>query len=160
MFFVCLAADAVDEGGLSRDRPIPEEGLVERYLPECKFRGRDNHKIRYAVLAVAAVHGGVELDLLEEVAYSATDDFRSYAGLAAVAWARAVADQRGVALREPVPSLLRPGPALASTPTSSGTRCLCPLCAASHSSPALTGMWATSPARPLTGLGKLLLWRR
>jgi hypothetical protein len=98
--FVRLAADALDEGGVSRDRPIPEEGLVERYLPECKFRGRDNRKIRYAVLAVAAVHGGAEVDLLEEVAYWATDDFWSYAGLAAVAWARAVADQRGMALAE------------------------------------------------------------
>ena len=98
--FVRLAADALDEGSVSRDRPIPEEGLVEQYLPECKFRGRDNHKIRYAILAVAAVHGGVQLDLLEEVAYWATDDFWSYAGLAAVAWARAVADQLGMALPE------------------------------------------------------------
>ena len=96
--FVALAADALAEGGVSRDRPISEEGLVERYLPECEFRGRDNRKIRYAVMAAAAVHGGVELDLLEEVAYWATDDFWSYAGLAAVTWARAVADQRGIAL--------------------------------------------------------------
>ncbi|HXW80395.1 MAG TPA: hypothetical protein VEJ84_12900 [Acidimicrobiales bacterium] len=42
----------------------------------------------------------VELDLLEEVANWATDDFWSYAGLAAVAWARAVADQRGIALAD------------------------------------------------------------
>ena len=98
--FVALAADALAEGGVSRDRPISEEGLVERYLPECRFRGRDNRKIRYAVMAAAAVHGGVELDLLEEVAYWATDDFWSYAGLAAVAWARAVADQRGIALTD------------------------------------------------------------
>ena len=96
--FVRLAADALEEGGVSRERPISEEGLVDRYLPECKFRGRDNHKIRYAVLAGAAVHGGVELDLLEEVANWSTDDFWSYAGLAAAAWARAVADQRGIAL--------------------------------------------------------------
>lgn len=98
--FVRLAADALEEGGISRDRPIHEEGLVERYLPECKFRGRENHKIRYAVLVVAAVHGGAEPDLLDEVAYWATDDFWSFAALAAVAWARAVADQRGMALPE------------------------------------------------------------
>jgi hypothetical protein len=98
--FMALAADALAEGGVSRECPISEEGLVERYLPECKFRGRDNHKIRYAVMAAAAVNGGVELDLLEEVAYWATDDFWSYAGFAAVAWARTVADQRGIALPE------------------------------------------------------------
>ena len=96
--FVALAADALAEGGVSRDRPVSEEGLVKRYLPECQFRGRDNRKIRYVVMAAAAVHGGVELDLLEEVAYWATDDFWSYAGLAAVAWARAVADQRNIPL--------------------------------------------------------------
>ncbi len=98
--FVALAADALAEGGVSRDRPVSEEGLVKRYLPEGQFRGRDNRKIRYAVMAAAAVHGGVELDLLEEVAYWATDDFWSYAGLAAVAWARAVADQRNIPLTD------------------------------------------------------------
>ncbi len=98
--FIAVAADALAEGGVSRARPLSEEGLVERYLPECEFRGRDNRKIRYAVMAAAAVHGGLELDLLEEVAYWATDDFWSYAGLAAVAWARAVADQRGMALAD------------------------------------------------------------
>ena len=98
--FVALAADALAEGSVSRARPVSEEGLVERYLPECEFRGRDNRKIRYAVMAAAAVHGGVELDLLEEVAYWATDDFWSYAGLAAVAWARALADQRDMALAD------------------------------------------------------------
>ncbi len=98
--FIALAADALAAGGVSRDRPVSEEGLVERYLPECEFRGRDNRKIRYAVMAAAAVQGGVELDLLEGVAYWATDDFWSYAGLAAVAWARAVADQRGMALAD------------------------------------------------------------
>jgi hypothetical protein len=51
-------------------------------------------------MAAAAVNGGVELDLLEEVAYWATDDFWSYAGFATVAWTRAVADQRGMALPE------------------------------------------------------------
>ena len=98
--FVALAADALAEGGASRDRPVSEVGLVQRYLPECEFRGRDNRKIRYAVMAAAVVHGGVEVELLEEVTYWATDDFWSYAGLAAVAWVRAVADQRGIALAD------------------------------------------------------------
>ena len=46
-----------------------QEGLRERFLPECAFRGRQNAKLQYAVLAAAGVHGGTELDLLDEVAY-------------------------------------------------------------------------------------------
>jgi hypothetical protein len=92
--FMRMAADALDEGAVGRDNPLSEEELVKRYLPECEIRGRDNHKIRYAVLAAAATHGGVEVDLLEEVVYWGSDDFWSYAALAAVAWIRAVADQR------------------------------------------------------------------
>jgi hypothetical protein len=95
-----LAADALELGGVSAEHPMPAEGLVDRYLPECRFRGQDNPKIRYALLAVAATHGGVEVALLEEVAYWKTDDFWSYAGLAALAWIRAVSDQRGRPLAE------------------------------------------------------------
>ena len=98
--FIRLAAEALGLGGVSAERPLSSEGLVERYLPECRFRGRDASKLRYALLAAAATHGGVEVDLLDEVANWVTDDFWSYAGLAAVAWARAVADQRGLPLAE------------------------------------------------------------
>ena len=98
--FMGLAVNALQIGGVGRDRPFSEEGIVEKYLPECRFRGRDNHKIRYAVLAVAATHGGVEVDLLEEVAHWATDDFWSYAGFGAAARIRAVVDQRGIPLPE------------------------------------------------------------
>ena len=88
------------EGGVSPATPISEAGLIEAHLPECEFRGRDNHKIRYALLAAAAIHGGVEVDLLDEVVDWATDDFWSYAGFAAVAWIRAVVESRGMALDE------------------------------------------------------------
>jgi hypothetical protein len=98
--FMRAAADALLLGAVSSERPMAAEGLVERYLPECSFRGRDNRKIRYAVLAVAATHGGVVVDLLDEVAYWESDDFWSYAGFAAIAWIRAVSDQGGVALAE------------------------------------------------------------
>lgn len=98
--FMRVAADALRLGEVNPERPIPSEGLMGRYLPERQFRGRDNRKIRYAVLAVAATHAGVEVDLLEEVAYWESDDFWSYAGFAAIAWIRAVSDQRGLALDE------------------------------------------------------------
>jgi hypothetical protein len=96
--FMRVAADALRLGGVSIDQPMPSEGLVERYLPECRFRGRENRKIRYALLAVAATNGGIEVDLLDEVVYWETDDFWSYAGYASIAWIRAVSDQRGMPL--------------------------------------------------------------
>jgi hypothetical protein len=43
------------------------------------------------VLAVAAIHGGAEPDLLDEVAWWQTDDFWQYALYAAVAYIRAAA---------------------------------------------------------------------
>ncbi len=98
--FMRLAAEALGLGGVSAERPLSSEGLVERYLPECGFRGKDASKLRYALLAAAATHGGVEVELFDEVAYWGTDDFWSYAGLGAVAWARAVADERGLPLAE------------------------------------------------------------
>lgn len=101
--FMRLAADSLSLGGVDAARSMPAEGLVDRYLPECRFRGRDNRKIGYAIIAVGATHGGVEVDLLDEVPYWETDDFWRYAGLAAVAWIRAVSDQHDI----PLPSLCR-----------------------------------------------------
>jgi hypothetical protein len=72
--------------------------LFEHYLPECEFRGRENHKIRYAVLATSTTHGGVTVDLLEEIVHWGADDFWMYAGCAAAAWIRALADQCGIEL--------------------------------------------------------------
>jgi len=101
--FIRLAAATLNDGGVTRDGPISEERIIEKYLPECRFRGRDNQKIRYALLAVGATHGGVEVDLLDEVVSWTTDDFWKYAALAAIAWIRAVADQREI----PLPDLCR-----------------------------------------------------
>jgi len=38
--FLHLAADALDWCGASRADPLTLEGLRERFLPECAFRGR------------------------------------------------------------------------------------------------------------------------
>ncbi len=45
------AADVLGWCGASRAEPLPLEGLRERFLPEATFRGRQNAKFRYAVLA-------------------------------------------------------------------------------------------------------------
>jgi hypothetical protein len=94
--FLQLAADALDWCGASRAGPLPLEGLRERFLPECTFRVRENTKLRYAVLAAAALHGGAEPDLLDEVAWWQTDDFWQHALFAAVAYIRAAASRAGV----------------------------------------------------------------
>jgi hypothetical protein len=83
--FLHVAADALDWCGASRADPLPLEGLRERFLPESTSRGRQNKKLQYAVLAAAAVHGGTEPDLLDEVAWWQTDDFWQYALFAPVA---------------------------------------------------------------------------
>jgi hypothetical protein len=86
------------------------EGLSERFLPETTFRGRQNTKLQYAVLATAALHGGTEPDTLDEVAWWQTDDFWQYALFAAVAYIRAAASRAGIPVRQVCQDLReRPG---------------------------------------------------
>jgi hypothetical protein len=98
--FLRLGADALDQCGASRADPVALEGIADRFLPECTFGGRDKRKLRFAVLAVAALHGGAEPDLLEEVVWWQTDDFWQYAMFAAVAYIRAAADRSGMPVRQ------------------------------------------------------------
>ena len=98
--FLHVAADALDWARASRAEPLPLAGIQERFLPECDFRGRRNSKARFALLAAAALGGGTEPDLLDEVAWWQTDDFWVYALYAAVAYIRAVADRAGVSVRQ------------------------------------------------------------
>jgi hypothetical protein len=111
--FLRAAADALDWCGASRAEPLSLEGLRERFLPERVFRGRQNSKFQYAVLAAAALQGGTEPDLLEEVAWWQADDFWQYALFAAVAYIRAAASRAGVPVRQACQDLAqRPGPPL------------------------------------------------
>ena len=77
--------------------------MREKYLGECRFRGRGNREIQFAILAGAAARGGIEPDLLDEVAvWQTDDDFWWYALAAAVAVIRACADR----MRLPVPAFV------------------------------------------------------
>jgi hypothetical protein len=108
--FLHVAADVLEWCGASRTAPLALEGLRERFLPECTFRGRQNAKLQYAVLAAAPVHGGTEPDLLDEVAYWQADDFWQYAMYAAVACIRTAACRAGVPVRQACQDLgERPG---------------------------------------------------
>ena len=86
------------------------EELREHFLPECTFRGRQNKKFQYVVLAAAALHGGTEPDLLDEVAWWQADDFWQYGLFAAVGYIRAAASRAGVPVRQACQDLAgRPG---------------------------------------------------
>ena len=109
--FLRLAADALDWCRATRADPLPLEGLRERFLPERAFRGRQNSKFQYAVLAAAAIQGGAEPDLLEEVGWWQADDFWQYALFAAVTYIRAAASRAGVPVRQACQDLAqRSGP--------------------------------------------------
>jgi hypothetical protein len=95
-----VAADALEWCGASRADPLALERMPERFLPECSFRGRQNKKLQFAVLAAAALRGGAEPDLLDEVVWWQTDDFWQYALYAAVAYIRAAASRAGVPARQ------------------------------------------------------------
>ncbi|MFZ0161641.1 MAG: hypothetical protein WAL50_21630, partial [Kineosporiaceae bacterium] len=94
--FLRLAGDALDWAGVDRAHPVDLAGMVERFLLECSFTGRDRRKLQFAVLAAAAQHGGVDVDLLDEVAWWQSDDFWRYAAYAAVAYIRMAADRADV----------------------------------------------------------------
>lgn len=98
--FLHVAADALNWCGASRADPLALDGIRERYLPECAFRGREKRKLQFAVLAAAARHGGTEPDLLDEVAWWQTDDFWQYALYTAVAYIRAAAARAVVPVRQ------------------------------------------------------------
>jgi hypothetical protein len=98
--FLDLAADALEWCGASRAGPLPLEGLRERFLPGAAFRGRQNAKLRYAVLGAAAVHGGTGPDLLDEAASRQAGDFWQYAMYAAIACIRAAASRARVPVRQ------------------------------------------------------------
>src|SRR5262245_7489752 len=94
--FLRLAADALDWCRATRTDPLPLEGLRERFLPERAFRGRQNSKFQYALLAAAALHGGTAPALLDEVAWWQADDSWQYPLSAALASIRAAATRRRV----------------------------------------------------------------
>lgn len=93
--YLRLATGALQLAGAEPENPIAQEGLFARHLPEARFKGRENSKARFALLAAAAAAGGLEVDLLDEVAWWGTDDLWDYALCATVALIRAGAERAG-----------------------------------------------------------------
>jgi hypothetical protein len=109
--FLRVGADALGWCGASRADPVPLGGMRERFLSGSSFRGRERGKLQYAILAAAAIGGGAEPDLLDEVAWWHTDDFWQYAMYAAVAFIRQAADRAGMPVSRVCRELANPGPA-------------------------------------------------
>ena len=105
--FMRLAAEVLADTVAAGAGPIDYEGLRERHLEQIRFRGKENRKFQFAVLSSAAVSGGLEPDLLDEVIWWGTDDFWRYALLAAVALVRASAAARQVPVDDVVVELAR-----------------------------------------------------
>jgi len=91
-----LAADAIEESGATRARPIEFENIRERYLPEFSAHtNAQHHKSKYALRAAAMVRGGVDPGLLDEVTWWQTDDLWWWCLEALAAYVRAAADRTG-----------------------------------------------------------------
>ena len=80
--------------------PCPWRDYASGSCPSAPSAARQNKKFQYAVLAAAALHGGTDPDLLDEVAWWQSDDFWQYALFAAVAYVRAAASRAGVPLSQ------------------------------------------------------------
>jgi hypothetical protein len=94
--FLELAADALEEAGVSRSDPVDYEGIRERYLAEVPFRGRsEHHRSHYALGAAAMIRAGLRPDLLGEVIGWSSDNLWVYAFFALVIYLRVAAARTG-----------------------------------------------------------------
>jgi hypothetical protein len=91
-----LASDAIDESGATTGDPIDFEKIRDRFLPEHRFSGKNQHyKSKYAISAAAMIHGGVYPDLLDDAAWWQTDDLWIYSFFALLTFIRAAAERTG-----------------------------------------------------------------
>ncbi len=144
--FLHLAAGALHWRGASRAGPLPPEATGGRFLPECSFRGRQNKKLQFAVLAAAALQGGTEPDLLDEAAWWQTGDFWEYALPAAVACIRAATDRAGVPIARACKELAHHRTQPHNTPVCMTT----PLAGSRSRAPRTSPAFACRPAEPTT----------
>jgi hypothetical protein len=87
---------AMDLAHVNRSAPIAKAELIGQHLPEIDFRNQPalQERTTYALNAVAAIRGGLELDILEDMYWWRTSDIVEYAVIAATAYVRACARLR------------------------------------------------------------------
>ena len=97
--FLSVAALALDRCG-DAAAPLSYIDLVTLHLPECRFQGRDNEKIRFAILAAAALRAGVVADIPEVTSWWGTRDnpYWRYSVFATTAIVRACAERSGTSV--------------------------------------------------------------
>jgi len=100
-----LASNAIDESGATTADPIDFQKIRERFLPEHRFSGKNQHyKSTYAISAAAMIHGGVYPDLLDG-AWWQTDDLWVYSFFALLIFIRAAAERTGRSVEEVASSI-------------------------------------------------------
>lgn len=81
---------------------------MRRHLPEVQFRNQRalQERTTYALNAVAAIRGGLEVDIAHDIYWWHVRDIVQYAVLAAVAYVRATADRRGQPITQFIDELM------------------------------------------------------
>jgi hypothetical protein len=87
---------AMDLADVDRNTPIAKADLVTLHLSELDFRNQRalQERTTYALNIIAAMRGGLEPDILEDMYWWRTRDIVEYAVIAATAYVRACAQRR------------------------------------------------------------------
>jgi hypothetical protein len=101
-----LGADALAFAAIDRSHKIDHENFFGTRLPEVALKGKDRKRAHYALMSTFAVHGGLDVDLLEEV-HSWVEEYWRSALFAAVAVLRACADLTNTPIAEVAADLAR-----------------------------------------------------
>jgi hypothetical protein len=104
-----LAVLALHVAGVGRHRPLLKTALVTEHLSELNFRNQRTLQERttYTINLVAAIHGGLEPDVLDDTYRWGTTDIVDYAVIAATAYLRACAQRQGQPLPQFIDELQR-----------------------------------------------------
>ncbi len=91
-----LGVAAMDLAGVDRHSPIVKADLIALGLPEINVRNQRalQERTTYALSTVAAIRGGLQPDVLDDMYWWRTRDIVEYAVIAATAYVRACAHRR------------------------------------------------------------------
>lgn len=100
---------ALDLAQIDRTAPIHKAELISEHLTEINFRNQRalQERTTYALNAVAALRGGLELDVLEDMYWWRTRDIVEYAVIAATAYVRGCAHRQALPVAQFTDQLLR-----------------------------------------------------
>jgi hypothetical protein len=103
---------------IKRDQPLPTEDLIEQHLRELDFRNQRHlhERTTYALNLVAAIRGGLEPDIVNDMYWWCTRDIVEYAVIAATAYVCGCAHQQD----SPWKRVRRTGRRLSADPRPSG----------------------------------------